>query len=287
MRPLSPKIRPALSPNAHSQGPGEEVHQPKHPGHESRHRDAEAEAVVEVQRGDVVHRQLDAEAGAVDQEQRPHAVVLDGGDEGVFALFPGGAGHVRKRLLPLLQGGVLRQPPVSHAHEEQGHAGHHHRQSPPHELARPKADDDRQNQGHGHLFHAAAQVSPPGRRGVGRPHHVGGEHHRRVVLRDDKGRSNNADVQAEKQERLVAVRQPDGHDRNRPGYQQPRIRPPRPDAVAQPPNEQPRYDGHQHGGDDGVANLRLGESEVVTNNGHHGGNANHPKKARKKAIHVM
>ena len=109
---LAPENPPGLVAERAAQNPGEEVHQPKHPGHEPRHRDVEAEAVVEVQRGDVVHRQLDAEAGAVDQEQRPHAVVLDGGDEGVFALFPGGAGHVRKRLLPLLLWGVLRQPPV-------------------------------------------------------------------------------------------------------------------------------------------------------------------------------
>ena len=273
---------PGLVAERAAQGPGKEVHQPEQAGGQSGHGNAKAEAVVEVERGDVVHGQLDAEARAVDQEQRPHAVVLDGGDEGVLALFPGGAGLVRKRLVPLLQRRVLRQPPVGHAHEEQGHAGHDHRQSPPQELARSQSDHDRQDQGHGHLRHAAAQVAPPGRRRVRRPNHVGGEHHRRVVLRDDEGRSNDADAQPEQEEGLVAVGQSDGHDRNRPDDQQPRVRPPRPDAIAQPPDDEARRDGHQHGGDDGVAHLRLGEAEVIPHNCHHGGNAEPPEEGQEE-----
>ena len=132
------------------------------------------------------------------------------------------------------------------------------------------------------MRHAASQVAPPGRRGVCRPHHVGSEHHRGVVLRDDEGRSNDADAQAEQEEGLVAVGQSNGHDRNRPDDQQPRVRPPRPGAVAQPPEDEARRDGHQHGCDDGVAHLRLGEAEVVPHNGHHGGNAEPPEEGQEE-----
>ena len=126
------------------------------------------------------------------------------------------------------------------------------------------------------------QVAPSGRGGVGRSNHVGSEHHRGVVLGDDEGRSNDADSQTEQEKGLIAVGKANGHDRNGPDDQQPRIRPPRPDAVAQPPDHQARRNGHQHGGDDGVAHLRLGEAKVVPHDGHHGGNPKPPEEGQEE-----
>ena len=43
-----------------------------------------------------------------------------------------------------------------------------------------------EDQRHDHLCDAPAQVSPPGRGRVCRPHAIGCKHHRRVILRDDE-----------------------------------------------------------------------------------------------------
>ena len=166
-------------------------------------------------------------------------------------------------------GRVLGVFEVSDAHEEEGYTRHHHGDAPADDIRRAKGHNDAQHQRHSHLRHTTAQVAPSGGSGVGRPHHVGGEHHRGVVLGDDKGGPDDADCQAKQQEGLVAVGQPDGHHRNGADNQEPRVGNAGSDAVAQPTHHQPGHDGNGHGSDDRVADFGLGKLQVVAHNGHH------------------
>ena len=67
-----------------ARGAGEDVHQAEQARHQAGRLEAQVEVVLEVEGSDVVDRQLDAEAGGVDQEQRPDPLVLAGFDEGAL-----------------------------------------------------------------------------------------------------------------------------------------------------------------------------------------------------------
>ena len=266
VRPPQPEADAHLVAHDTSEGAGKEVHQSEQPGNQPRQPHTQAEAVVVVEGGDVVHRQLDAEAGPVNEEQRPDTVVLGRFEEGAS---PGAGRLFGPFCCSLFRGGVLGELEVGDAHEEEGDGRRHHGDAPADDVGGPEGDDYAQHQRHGHLGDAAAHVAPAGGRGVGRSHHVGREHHRGVVLRDDEGSPDNADGQPEEQERLVVGGQTYAHHWDRANDQQPRIGDAGADAVAQPAHHQPGHDGHGDRGDDGVADFSLGQLKVVADERHH------------------
>ena len=58
-----------------AQGAGKDVHQPEQAGDDPGPLQPRIEVILEVQGGDVVDREFDPEARAVDHEQRPHPPV--------------------------------------------------------------------------------------------------------------------------------------------------------------------------------------------------------------------
>ena len=109
---------------------------------------------------------------------------------------------------------VLREEVVSDADQQQRRARYHHGDAPSEYFADTEHEHAGEDQRHHHLGYAAAQVAPPGGGGVGRAHHVGGEHYRGVVLGDHEGCANYADRQPEQQEGFVAVGKADAHHRD-------------------------------------------------------------------------
>ena len=113
-----------------------------------------------------------------------------------------------------------------------------------------EAQESREQQRHHHLRDAAAEVAPSGRGRIRRADDVGREHHRGVELRDDERCADRADGEAEHEEGRVVVREADAHDRQRAEDQQPGVRSPRAEAVAEPADQQSREHGDRDRGND-------------------------------------
>jgi hypothetical protein len=217
-----------------------------------------------------VHEQLDAEAAGVGDEQHPHAVITCSGDEHAPAagLARLGEHAHRAQFAVIAIRAILAITPIQRGDDQHRHTRHEHRRAPTQALLHTQRDHGSQHPRHHRLRHAAAGVTPAGRGGIGGADHVRREHHRGVVLRNDETRAGDADGQAKEQKRCIAVRKGDAEHRNRTQHQQPCVRAPRPEAIAQRPDDQPSKHGDRHRGDADVGELVLAEMELALDQRH-------------------
>src|SRR5690606_31052547 len=71
------------------------------------------------------------------------------------------------------------------------------------------------NNGHHHLGDTSAQIAPTRRGSIGGAYNVWREHHRSMVLGNDKGSTDDTNGQTEKQKTLIAIAHADKNYRNR------------------------------------------------------------------------
>ena len=189
--------------------------------------------------------------------------------------------RVRSRRFPSRR--VLSEKVVGNTHRQARDAGDDHRRPPPRRRGETqRGNEEGEHQRHDQVRYAAAKVSPAGRRGIGRADATVGEHLRRVVLSHDEGRADDPDRHAEEQEACEIMSQPNAHHRQRAKNQQPGVRKPRTDSVAQPSDEQPRQRGQRHRADDAPTHLILGESEFGADNRHQRCDAKPGEEAKKE-----
>ncbi len=221
-------------------------------------------------RGHVVDKDLHAEAGAVGNEQHPHAVVGGSGDKAGPAAFlaavDGDAACAQ--ILEVALRAVLCIAPVQHCHDQHQHTRYQQRQAPAHGVAHAQHQHATQQQRHQRLRRATAGIAPTGGCRVGGAHHIGREHHRGVVLRDHEARAHRADQQAEEQERLVALRHRHAQHGDRTQREQAGVGAAGTEAVAQRADGQPHENGHGHRGDIDIGDLVGSQAELALEHRH-------------------
>ena len=120
----SPTCVTAVADDA-AQRAGEEVHHAEGAGDDTGCSHAEVEVVDKVERGDVVDGEFHAEAGGIDDTERPDAAVAAGFTKCGARSIPRGAGRS-----PSSRGCVLSEEPVHDARDQHRETGHHHREPP-------------------------------------------------------------------------------------------------------------------------------------------------------------
>ena len=224
--------------------------------------------------GDVVDEDLDAEAGAVGDEQQPHTVVGTGRLEAVpatafattFAAFDGGASGAQVRVIAFRA--ILRIAPVQHGHHQHQHARHEQGDAPAQRFGHAQHQHGAEQQRHQRLCRTAARIAPAGGGGIRRAHHAGRKHHRGVILRDDKAGTDGADAQAKEQKAFIALRSGHAQHGNGAQQQQARVRLARAVAVAQGADDQAHEDGDGDGRDIDIRHLRQGKAELALDDRH-------------------
>jgi hypothetical protein len=204
-------------------------------------------------------------------KERPHAGIAARGGE---RSARGGHGRRTRHLTPCAQrrevavGRILSQVVVSDPRDQHDQPWNEHGHPPTPPLSDAEADESGEQQRHHHLRDAAAQIPPTCRSGIRGTDDIGREHDRRVILRDHERRADRPDGKAEQQKRLVIVRQPDSHHRQRAQHEQPCVSAPRPDTVAKKPDPRPDNQGDQDRSDGQIADLRLGKVKLLPDDRH-------------------
>ena len=135
-------------------------------------------------------------------------------------------------------------------------------------MADAEADDGREDQRHECLCHAAAGVAPAAHRGIGGADHVRREHDRCVILRDHKTCADDADRQAEDQERGVGPGEGDAEHGDGTESEQQRVSEARAVFVAHGADGHAREDGDADRCNIDVRKLCHGQSVIALDDGH-------------------
>nr|GEU28124.1 hypothetical protein [Tanacetum cinerariifolium] len=254
-----------------AQGAGEQRQQAEAAGSHAGLAQRQVEMVDVIDGGDVVDEDLDAETGAVGDEQQPYAVVGSRQFKALpAALFStpvdGDASGAQFAEVPLRA--VLRVAVINERHDDHQHARHDQRRAPAQGFGDAQHDHGAHQERHHGLRHAAARIAPAGSCRVGRAHHLRREHDGRVVLGDDEAGAGRADPQPEEQEAFVALRKGDADDGDGAEQQQAGVRLAGTEMVAQRTDDQPHQDGNGDSGDVDVGDLRAREVELPFNHRH-------------------
>jgi hypothetical protein len=248
----------------------EQVHEAVARREGTRGDEVELELVVQVSGDDVVHGKLDAEAEAVGGDHAPHAVVLAAehlGLERVLLLQL--AGGVQEHVVAV--GEILAEEHHSDAGERVHEAGDDVRPAPGGVDAALSAGhhagvDER----HEELSDAAAEVTPARGGGVGDADALAVEHAGHPELARHEGGQTETDAEAADQEAggVFDV----GHaEAERSGEQEDDGQAvARSYHVADGSHDDTGDDGAGDGGEAGVAEVGLGELEVLADDRHHG-----------------
>mmetsp|Transcript_9779 Transcript_9779/g.22090 ORF Transcript_9779/g.22090 Transcript_9779/m.22090 type:complete len:362 (+) Transcript_9779:1822-2907(+) len=230
----------------------EQVHQAERRRDGASNLEVDAEIVEEVRGGNLVHRQLDAEAERVEDDEHPHAIVehaeLEDLEHTLVLELPS---LLHETVLPTWH--VLSEVQDGGTSTDLQRAGDEHRVAPAPEDETTAAVDGGEQERHEELGDTSTEVSPPTGGGVRESDDAVVEHDGIPVLARHERSEGDADEHARDEEVRTVVRQSETKRRRREDQKQARHAVARSQFIA----DGSHRDAHEHdGGDRGDARIR-------------------------------